>query len=304
MLHRMEQQYIKDSDAVGTQRNHESHQKQYTEFCTFSKTRLFPVNEFKITKFGTYLSDFMKTVKSIKIYCSTICQDNELKGYKPVHRGIKFHKAITGIHKKLHHKVKWSERMTPELLQKILKVVNLNDDKEFTVWVALVTGFSLILCRSNLVPLSKVHDTVHNLSRSDVRYDSGVMVIYITWSKMNQFGEKVSKVIIVANNNNVICPVRWIKYMTDRISTSPHHNLFCYPGKKGTVVPITYRDLMTTMGSWLDKVGIKNTSKFSSHAMRRGGCFNSNIPEQEIKRMGGWKSNALEDTLMLMSVPK
>ena len=206
-LERLEKQYIKNADAEGTQKNHETHRKKYNKFCSFSNTKPFPVNEFKITKFAMYLSDKMKMVESIKSYCATICQDNELKGFKPVKHGIKFYKTITGIHKEMHHRVERAQPMTKQLLQHIFTVVNLKDDRELTVWVALVTGFLLILRKSNLVPLSKVHDTVHNISRSDIRYDGGVMVVFIRWSKMNQFGETVSPSSLVANNISLICPV-------------------------------------------------------------------------------------------------
>ena len=82
--------------------------------------------------------------------------------------------------------------------------------------------------------------------------------------------------------------------MTSRILAQPNHNLFCYPDKYGRIVPITYRDLMTNLRSWLQKVGVQDTSTYSSHSLRRGGtshAFKSKIGVEHIKRMGGWKSD-------------
>ena len=228
------------------------------------------------------------------MYCGTICQQNELKGYRPVLRGIRYYKALMGIKKDLCHKTKRAKPMTTDLLTKIHKVVDFSEDIELVVWIAMVTGFHLILHKSNLVPLSRVHDTVHNIAHSDVWYKKGVMVIMIRWSKTNQCGESIQEKTMVANNNKLLCPVRWILYMADRIPALPQHNLFCFRKKQNTApVPITYRDLMTKMRKWLELVGVKDTGNFSSHSLRRGATAharNQNISENAIMQMGGWKS--------------
>ena len=117
MLERMENDYIRNSNAPGTQRNVDSQLNQYLEFCAFANMKAYPTNEFKITKYATFLSKQVKTVQSIRRYCATICQHNELKGHRPVKLGIRFHRAMTGIHKELHHQPKTAEPMTVRLLE-------------------------------------------------------------------------------------------------------------------------------------------------------------------------------------------
>ena len=227
-LKSLEKEYIRTSDAPGMQRNAESRLNRYLEFCDFANARPFPTNEFKITKFAAFLADSMKTIQSIKTYCASICQQHELKGYKPIKLGLRYYKAIKGIRKELHHQPKKAEPLTIELLEKMQKVVNYNDDIEFVVWVALVTWFHLLLHKSNLVPLSRVHDTMHNIARHDVRYSDGVMIILIRWSKTNQFKEITKINPLMMDNDSMICPVRWILYMVDRINAAPEHNLFSF----------------------------------------------------------------------------
>ena len=161
----------------------DSRKKWYLEFCDFTNTVPYPTSEFKITKFATFLSKSMKTVESIKMYCGTVCQENELRRYRSVYRGIRYHKAIAGIRNNLHHQVKHAEPMTEKLLNRILYVVDLDNQKQLVVWVSLLTGYYLVLRKSNLVPLSRVHDTVHNITRQDVRYDDGLMIVFIRWTK-------------------------------------------------------------------------------------------------------------------------
>ena len=109
----------------------------------------------------------MKTVEAIKSYCSTICDENELKGYRPVRKGITFYRTIFRICNKLRHMVKRARPMTIQLLEQIETIVNLQKQKEMVTWVTMLGGFHMVLCKSNLVPLMHVHDSVHNLTRSD-----------------------------------------------------------------------------------------------------------------------------------------
>ena len=261
---------MNNANKESTQRNHATRKRRYIGFCQFSRIRPFPVTEFKLSKFAMYLADIVKTVESIKSYCATICDENELKGYRPVRKGIKFHRTVAGIKRKLHHKVKKATPVTPELLEKILTVVTIEDDKEFFTWVASLTGFNLVLRKSNIVPLKRIHDSVQNLSRQDVRYSNGVMVFTIGWSKTNQYGERTNTSPIVANKHRDICPVRWLLYMVERIPAEPQHNLFSFHGAQG-VTPITYYDLIKYLRMWVEKLG-KDPKAYSSHSLRRGAC--------------------------------
>ena len=101
-----DKQFIRTSNAPGTCRNHDTHVNWYLEFCDFGRVKPFLMNEFKITKFATFLADKMRTIDSIKMYCRTIVQQNELKGHRPVKLGLRFYKTITGIWKELHHQPK------------------------------------------------------------------------------------------------------------------------------------------------------------------------------------------------------
>ena len=208
-----------------------------------------------MSKFATYLTDIVKMVESVKTYCSTVCAENEIRGFRPVRKGIKFHRAIAGIRRRFHHKIKRAVPLTPQLLEEIQPVVQVRSDKELVAWVSLLTGFNLLLRKSNMVPLKRVQDSVHNISRKDVRYGNSVMVFVIGWSKTNQHGEEEQTPPLIMNKESDICPVRWLLYMMKRFPAEPNHNLFSLYNKFGQVVPLTYRDLMTNMRKWLKLIG-------------------------------------------------
>ena len=266
------------------QRNKQMHVSRYKDFCKFALIRQYPVTEFKLCKYATFLAKTVNAIQSIKAYCTSVCEESELLGYRLTRRGLKFYRCISGIRRKKHHQVKRAEPMMMELLMRIEKVVDMSDDKQLAVWSAMLSGFFLVLRKGNLVPLKRVHDTLHNICRSDVKYSEGVMVFFIRWFKTNQYGEKTHMAPIVGDNDNPICPVRWLLWMMNRIPAQPYHNLFSY-NHKGRIVPITYRDLMVNMHAWLDKVG-ENSKKYSSHSLCRGAtthAFNVNMSEVSIQ---------------------
>ena len=293
-IEELEEEFRNNSNAPGTQQNHLTRKKRYKEFCNFSNIKPYPCTEFKLCKYATYLTDLLKTVESIKRYCSTICDENEMLGHKPLRKGIKYFRTIRGIKRQLRHRVKKAAPMTHELLEKIEAVVNMNSDKEVVIWTSMLTGYNLVLRKSNLVPLKRVHDAVHNISRSDVRYSEGVMVFVIDWSKTNQFGEELQTSPLVADKHSPICAVRWrLLHMMERIPAGPEHNLFSFYNKQDQLVPITYRDLMTHMRKWLELVGT-DASRYSSHSLRRGAtthCHKKSISSQTIQEMGAWRSD-------------
>ena len=287
----LEEEYIETANAPGTQRNKSTQLSQYLDFCEFSHMRPFPTNEFKISKYAAFLSKSVKTVQSIKAYCATVCEEHELKGFRPVCKGVKFYHAIAGIRHALRHQVKRAAPMTEPLLEKIATVVNFRDDKDFVVWVSLVSGYFLVLRKGNMVPVKRLHDTFHNICRKDIRYQERVMVFCFRWLKTNQFGEELDTSPVVADNSNKLCVVRWVLYMMNRIPAAPHHNLFSYVGKEG-LVPITYRDLMVNLRKWIRMLG-GNDKAFSSHSLRRGAvtsAYKKDVTDIEIQTLGKWKS--------------
>ena len=98
---------------------------------------------------------------------------------------------------------------------------------------------------------------------------------------------------MMVNNDNPICPVRWILHMVHTIPAQAQHNLFCFTDRRGNIVPIMYRDLMVNLRNWSKLIGIKDPNRYSSHSLRRGAttaAFNADLPEKVIMEMGGWTS--------------
>ena len=226
---------------------------------------------------------------------STIGVINELNGFGKVEKGKLYYNTICAIRRQLRHVVIQAEPITREMLINIAPLVDPNDGKQLAIWVSILFGFHLFLRKSNLVPETRQHDHYCQLSRADIRYSKGVMVVNIKWSKTNQFGNKPLNLPMVLNTNSSICPVKWCLTLVQKSQGKYFHNLFSFVNDKNEVTPVTYRDLTLQMRAWLTQSGIKDVNKFTSHSLRRGGAthaFKKGVPELSIKNLGGWASTA------------
>ena len=116
------------------------------------------------------------------------------------------------------------------------------------------------------------------------------MLADIKWAKNRQFGERLL-IPIVCNTKSTLSPFYWFLYMVDRIPAPPLAPAFCYP-LQGKLVPITYRELMLQMRTWLEKIG-QDAQRFGLHSARRGGAtaaFGAGLPLLAIQTLGDWGS--------------
>ena len=121
--------YIKFSYAPGSYSNLVTKRKQYTEFCTIFQLNPFPLTQWQIVRFATYLSLWFKSVQSIKNYVSGICMLNELNGYDKVIRGSLYKNVIRGIRCELKQVSQQAELITRQMLAEICKIIDPTNEK-------------------------------------------------------------------------------------------------------------------------------------------------------------------------------
>ena len=293
-LEDLEEDVLKFADAPGTQRNNKCKQQKYLQYCSRAKLLPYPVDETRLVRYAIYLSFTMQTVDSIKAYCSSVCDEHEMKGFQPVRRGKRFYKTIRSLRRILKHEVQHAKPITVQMLKKIVWLVDVTDQKQLATWVSLLFGFFLFLRKSNLVLETRLHDRFHQLSRQDLKIDGDLLIVTIKWSKTIQFAQRKLQLPLILDRSSIICPIRWLLVMLQRIPANGSHNLFSFTDG-GFVYPITYRDLTVQMRKWLKQIGIQDSKAYSSHSLRRGGithAFENDIPENTIKILGDWASDA------------
>ena len=65
------------------------------------------------------------------------------------------------------------------MLKQIVRKVDVNNQKQLAIWVAMLFGFFLFLRKCNLVPQPRLHDYVHQLSRQDLKLDDDLLIVMI-----------------------------------------------------------------------------------------------------------------------------
>ena len=99
------------------------------------------LDEGRLIKYVGYLSLTMQTIDSVKMYCGTVCDLSEIRGYGIVHRGWRFYKTILWLRKKMVHEIKQAKPTTISQLKAISHLININDQKQLNIWVAMLFGF-------------------------------------------------------------------------------------------------------------------------------------------------------------------
>ena len=294
MIDKLAWDLIQLSYAENSLDNMHTHKARYMEFCEIFSFKAFPVNQWQLVRYASFLSLVLKSHKSISNYCNTICVISELSGHGKVLKGLYYKKCIDGIRRKLRHIEKQAAPISFKMLHKILPHVNIQDDKQLVIWVTILFGFHLFLRKSNLIPDSRnKFDSFKQFQRRDFRAHEDVLIAHIKWAKNRQFADQKLLLPMAKNYKTEICPVDWFHYMCDRIRASPNDPAFCIRIKQ-KLVPITYNETQKQLRKWIQLIG-HNASRYSMHSLRRGGAltaFKAGLPSKTIKLLGDWASKA------------
>lgn len=183
--------------------------------------------------------------------------------------------------------------MTPKILKNIYGVMDMSNKLHMVLWTALLTGFLLLLRKSNLVPNTQnCFNPKKQLTRKRVTLCKDCVVITITWSKTIQSNQRKLKFKLLKMKDSVLCPVRAYEKMFKNIMADPDQPCF----QLDTGLPLSYNMLQYHLKKFLFKVG-KNPKKFGSHSLRRGGLSWGNrlgIDKKLLKLYGDWRSSCFE----------
>ena len=156
------------------------------------------------------------------------------------------------------------------MLMAIHELLNEKDLTQVVCYVALLTGFYLLLRKINLVPVFMTGKTGFDgnkqFQRKDLRIGSRTILADIKWSKTLQKTGCQLQLPLLLLMTKPICPIHWIKKMVRLIPTSPESPLFVIP-KDGKLVPLTYKVLGDQLKEWAKK--IKGTDQgWTLHGLR------------------------------------
>ena len=193
--------------------------------------------------------------------------------------------------------------ITPEILTKMYLFIDIHDPEQLANWCSFLTGFRCLLRKSNLVPTTLPNfDPQTGLSRSKIFIpeDKDVALVYLNWSKTNQFGNSEFVIPMVADPLQALDPVFHLRKLFTMCDLPDHLPAFSFI-KRGRIKCVTYTKFTEDLKKLLDKAGYRSKS-YSGHSLRCGGAsylYSLGADPLLIQASGDWKSDCYQRYIFL-----
>lgn len=181
---------IKDSYQPGTWSNLATQLTSYYNFCDLYGLRDLPATDLQLERYVTYLYVVKKlSPRSIPNYVSAVRTLHHLSGLTiTTSNAYPLKRILVGMCNRNKLPARQAVAVTPDMIKKLVQVVDLQDPVEMVAWVAFLMGFHCLLRSSNLTSRTKhAFDPRRNLIRKDFRMHKQIMLVHIRWSKTLQY---------------------------------------------------------------------------------------------------------------------
>ena len=198
--------------------------------------------------------------------------------------------TLQGLKRRLSGTVNQVLPITPEILRKIYEKLNMNKLADLAIWCSFLVTFYCLLRKANSVPETSEYDVDKILARKHVRFDhqNRMVLIFVGWSKTNQFGNRDLVVPVPANTDPALDLYRHICNLFTRVRVDGDRPAFSYSNKHF----VSYTSFTSRLKSLLLSAGVDPT-KFSGHSFRRGGAtylHSLGVTPLEIQASGDWQT--------------
>ena len=242
--------------AEGTHKNLLTQWKTFLVFCDRYQYEAMPVSKDMICLYAQYLANKLKSPQTVRNYIDgvrvlQVLVDQPIEAFRSPDLKLTFR----GIARLRQHQPKRAQAITPEMLCRMHKFINVSDTVDLVVWAAILVTFFCMLRKSNYVPESqKSFDKSKQLCREDIAVGPDCLLVHIKWSKTIQLAERTLHIPILAIPNSPICPVNAFRQMVDKVPAGPDNPAFCVQAKQG-LRPLTYRVFQARLKQLVHKLG-------------------------------------------------
>ena len=181
--------------------------------------------------------------------------------------------------------------------------VNVNNPEDLAIWCSILVGFFGLLRKKNLVPedlLDLDPTKILTVGNFVVDKEKGIALVYIPFSKTNQFGQRNLVIPLVENGCRALDPIFHLDLLFSRTQAPPSYPAFSYR-RSGRIRSVNYKSFTTKLKNLLSKAGF-SPERFSGHSLRRGGatflhaCGGTALM---VQATGDWSSSCFTRYLFL-----
>lgn len=180
-------------------------------------------------------------------------------------------------------------------LKEMYKFIDVDNPEDLATWCSILIGFFGLLRKKNLVP-EELLDTdptkILTVGNFVLDKEKGIGLVYIPFSKTNQFGQQTLVIPIVSNKCRALDPIFHLDLLFSRTGAPPNSPAFSY--RSGNQLKfVMYRSFTTKLKALLSRAGF-SPEKFSGHSLRRGGAtflYACGASILQIQACGDWQSS-------------
>ena len=284
--------------AQGTWANKISHLRSYITFCTYFGVVDFPIHLGVLLRFIALLgrgsmayNSVANMLGSIKWFASVL-DPPSTKVFDTVLVAV----SMKGLKAQLSRPVRQKLPLCIEHLVLFFNVLDLDNMKQLSCWIAMLIAFFGCLRLSNLVPASRNNfDHLKHLTRDDVRFKDNVVLLCYKWSKTNQNSSKVSWVPICPVTDQRFNVKFYLEKLFVNVKMHGDHPLFSYSNSNFH----TKFTLSKLLDMCLYEASL-SPKDYSWHSFRRGSAmfaFKLGLADSAVQLLGDWSSSSFKHYL-------
>lgn len=243
-----------------------------------------------------FLSDLGRSCKysTIVNYLSSITTMHKFYRYNTEFRDSYYMSlAVKGIKIKVGSEVKQKVALSPNQLINMYAYVSLFDQFQVACWSAIVFSFRTLLRKSNFLP-DNLDFNPHLISRKDIKFVEGGMVVHIPTSKTDSSGGNPQRMVVYETSAQQ--PLCAVSLLRNHFKSTPQleFGVFVKYSTRG-FVPLMYNDVLQFLQRLVSYIGM-DPHDAGLHSLRRSGATYLNalgVSLPDIKLIGNWRSNSV-----------
>jgi hypothetical protein len=207
-----------NSFAKGTRKNLKSSIKTFLIFCVKFGRPICPTDRSTLISFAQLMSLTVGYAHIKSLFWAIKLMHKALDATFP-EDDFQVDSTMKAIKRQLAGTPFQTLPITPEILSQMYLFVDINDPEQLALWCSILTGFRCLLRKSNLVPVSLdkfAPETGLSRSKILIPEDKDIALVYLNWSKTNQFGNREMVIPMVADSVRY-----WTQSSTSGCSSPP-----------------------------------------------------------------------------------
>ena len=280
--------------AKASSRNVLSHIRQWFYFAVFFGLCILPASTENIILFAELMA-LTSGYDHIKAVISSIGFLHKIFDLPFNRDSFQLRLTLQSLKRKLARAPLQALPITVDHLKEMYKFIDVKKQEDLAIWCSILVGFFGLLRKKNLVP-EDIFDTdptkILTVGNFAIDEERDIALVYIPFSKTNQFGQQTLVIPLVKNSCKALDPIFHLKLLFSLTGASPTSPAFSYRSGRGTKF-VTYRGFTAKLKSLLSKAGF-SPEKFSGHSLRRGGAtflYACGASILQIQACGDWASS-------------